>query len=128
MIVHKDRNFLSYFFFKVIFLYEYFHRLLGRLIGVLFFVPLVFFSIKGRIQKGCTPKLWFLFVLGGCQGVLGWYMVKSGLIDKPHVSQYRLVAHLGLATLIYGYMLWVIFDLLFPVKIELKDAVFMAGS
>ncbi len=108
--------------FKVIFLYEYLHRLLGRLIGVLFFIPLVFFSIKGRIKKEIAPKLWFLFVLGGCQGILGWYMVKSGLIDKPHVSQYRLVAHLGLATLIYGYMLWVIFDLFHPVKIAVKDA------
>ena len=60
------------------------------------------------------PRLWALFIMGGCQGLLGWYMVKSGLVDRPDVSQYRLTAHLGLAVLIYAYMLWVIFDLLFP--------------
>lgn len=100
--------------FKRIFAYEYAHRLLGRLIGVIFFFPLVFFWWKGRIPAQHKPKLVGLFVLGGLQGFLGWYMVQSGLVDIPRVSQYRLVAHLGLAVIIYAYMLWVAFDLLYP--------------
>ncbi|MGQ9426113.1 COX15/CtaA family protein [Gilvimarinus sp. F26214L] len=100
--------------FKRIFAYEYAHRILGRLIGVIFFVPLVFFAWKRRIPKQHFPKLIALFVLGALQGLLGWFMVKSGLVDVPRVSQYRLVAHLGLAVIIYGYMLWVALDLLYP--------------
>lgn len=97
--------------FKVIFMYEYLHRVLGRLIGVLFFVPLLVFALRGMIRPGMLPRLLLLLVLGGCQGLLGWYMVQSGLVDRPSVSQYRLAAHLGLAVAIYGFMLWVIFDL-----------------
>lgn len=100
--------------FKSIFMYEYLHRVLGRLIGVLFFFPMLYFAFKSRVRPGLMPKLVVLFFLGGCQGLLGWYMVKSGLVDNPRVSQYRLTAHLGLAAAIYGYMLWVAFDLLFP--------------
>ena len=100
--------------FKSIFMYEYLHRVLGRLIGVLFFIPLVLFAWKGRVRPGMMPKLWALFLLGGLQGLLGWYMVKSGLVDNPRVSQYRLTAHLGLAVMIYAYMLWVALDLLYP--------------
>lgn len=102
--------------FKFIFYFEYFHRLLGRLIGLIFLLPLVFFWLKSRISKPLLPKLLILFVLGGLQGLLGWYMVKSGLIDEPRVSQYRLTAHLGLAVLIYAYMLWIAFGLLFKQK------------
>lgn len=100
--------------FKSIFMFEYLHRVLGRLIGVLFFLPMLFFAMKGRVRAGVMPKLWILFFMGGLQGLLGWYMVKSGLVDNPRVSQYRLTAHLGLAVAIYAYMLWVAFDLLFP--------------
>lgn len=100
--------------FKRIFAYEYAHRLLGRIIGLLFFVPMVLFWRAGKILPQHKPKLLALFVLGGLQGLLGWLMVKSGLVDTPRVSQYRLVAHLGLAVIIYGYMLWVAFDLLYP--------------
>jgi cytochrome c oxidase assembly protein subunit 15 len=88
------------------------HRVLGRLIGMLFFFPFVFFALKKRIPSGLMPKLIVLFFLGACQGLLGWYMVKSGLVNDPRVSQYRLTAHLGMAVLIYVSMLWVIFDLL----------------
>ncbi|QIB64791.1 COX15/CtaA family protein [Kineobactrum salinum] len=98
--------------FKTIFMYEYLHRLLGRLIGVLFFLPMLYFGLRGRVRAGMMPRLWLLFLLGACQGLLGWYMVKSGLVDNPHVSQYRLTAHLGLAVLIYAWMLWLIFELL----------------
>ena len=99
--------------FKSIFMFEYLHRVLGRLIGVLFALPLLYFAWRGAIRPGLMPKLWLLFFLGGCQGLLGWYMVKSGLVDNPRVSQYRLTAHLGLAVAIYAYMLWLAFELLF---------------
>jgi cytochrome c oxidase assembly protein subunit 15 len=92
--------------FKGIFWLEYFHRLWGRLIGVAFAVPLVVFSIKGWIGRRLAPHLILALVLGGLQGAVGWFMVKSGLVDRPEVSQYRLTAHLGAAILIYGYLLW----------------------
>ncbi|HEY7775568.1 MAG TPA: COX15/CtaA family protein [Kineobactrum sp.] len=109
--LHINRG-MSLDAFKTIFMYEYLHRVLGRFIGVLFFFPMLYFGLRGRVRSGLMPKLWLLFLLGGCQGLLGWYMVKSGLVDVPYVSQYRLAAHLGLATLIYAFMLWLIFELL----------------
>lgn len=102
--------------FKGIFWLEYLHRLLGRVIGIVFFVPFVFFLLKGYIRKNEWLKYFLMFVLGGLQGVLGWYMVKSGLVDNPHVSQYRLTAHLVAAFAIYAYMLWVALSLLFPAE------------
>ena len=100
--------------FKSIFWLEYLHRLLGRTIGIVFVVPFIFFVAKGTIQKREWPKYLLMFVLGGLQGLLGWYMVKSGLVDRPAVSQYRLTAHLVAAFLIYSYMFWVALSLLFP--------------
>mgnify|MGYP000226221240 FL=1 len=100
--------------FKLIFMYEYLHRVLGRLIGLMFFLPLVFFAARGMVRPGLMPKLLGLLFLGGCQGLLGWYMVQSGLIDRPDVSQYRLTAHLGLAVAIYAAMVWVILGLASP--------------
>ncbi|CAA0112060.1 Heme A synthase [Halioglobus japonicus] len=99
--------------FKSIFMYEYLHRVLGRLIGVLFAVPMLYFALRRRLRPGLAPGLVVLFFLGGLQGLLGWYMVKSGLVDNPRVSQYRLTAHLGVAVAIYAYMLWLAFGLLF---------------
>ncbi len=93
--------------FKAIFFWEYSHRLLGRLIGLVFFIPFVFFLVKGRVSDSLKPKLWLMFFLGGLQGGLGWWMVKSGLVDRPDVSHYRLTAHLGLAVLIYLYIFWI---------------------
>jgi len=101
--------------FKEIFWLEYLHRLLGRAIGIVFLLPFVFFFAKGYIRKQEWPKYLLMFILGGLQGLLGWYMVKSGLVDVPHVSQYRLTAHLVAAFLIYAYMFWVAMTLLFPV-------------
>lgn len=100
--------------FKSIFWLEYFHRLWGRLIGVVFAVPLVVFILRGWVERGLLPKLILMFVLGGLQGGLGWLMVASGLVDEPRVSHYRLAAHLGAALIIYGYMFWVALDLLHP--------------
>jgi cytochrome c oxidase assembly protein subunit 15 len=97
--------------FKTIYWWEWTHRFLGRFIGVAFFVPFLIFWVRGAIPKRLMPKLAGIFLLGGAQGVLGWYMVKSGLAERTDVSQYRLAAHLGLAVLIYGATLWVAFGL-----------------
>lgn len=100
--------------FQGIFWLEYFHRLLGRLIGLAFALPFVYFLVRGKIERTLAPKLWLLFALGAAQGLLGWLMVASGLVDEPRVSPYRLSAHLGLAILIYSYMFWVALGLLSP--------------
>ncbi len=100
--------------FKGIFFWEYVHRLLGRLIGLAFLVPLVWFWLRGRLDRPLAWKLVGVFLLGGLQGALGWYMVQSGLVDDPRVSHFRLTAHLGLAFLIFGAMLWIALDLLHP--------------
>ncbi len=100
--------------FKGIFWLEFLHRLLGRTIGIVFLLPFIFFFAKGYIRVAEWPKYLLMFILGGMQGVLGWYMVKSGLVDMPHVSQYRLTAHLVAAFIIYAYMFWVAMSLLFP--------------
>ncbi len=100
--------------FKSIYWFEFSHRVLGRSIGTVFLIPFLYFLWRGMLPRKWVPRLLFAFVLGGLQGLLGWYMVKSGLVDHPHVSQYRLTAHLGLALVIYCYLLWLLFDLLFP--------------
>ena len=100
--------------FKGIFWWEYFHRLLGRLIGAAFLLPLVWFAVRCRIPAGFAPKLFGIFVLGGLQGAMGWYMVQSGLVDDPRVSQFRLTAHLGLAFVIFAAMLWAALSLVYP--------------
>ena len=100
--------------FKGIFWLEYLHRLLGRLIGIAFAVPFVYFLVRGYIPARQWPRYTAMFVLGGMQGVLGWYMVKSGLVDNPNVSQYRLTAHLSAAFTVYAFMLWVALSLLYP--------------
>lgn len=100
--------------FKGIFWWEYVHRLLGRLVGVAFLLPYLFFLVRSKVRGTLALKLAGIFVLGALQGAMGWYMVKSGLVDDPRVSHYRLTAHLGLAFLIYAPMLWMALDLLFP--------------
>jgi len=100
--------------FKPIFWWEYFHRLLGRVIGIAFLLPLLWFWWRGRIDRPLALKLAGIFVLGGLQGAMGWYMVKSGLVDDPRVSQYRLTAHLSIALAIYAAMLWAALGLLYP--------------
>ena len=115
--------------FKVIFMYEYLHRVLGRLIGLLFVIPLVVFALRGFIRPGLMPRLLLLLLLGGCQGLLGWYMVKSGLVDRPSVSQYRLTAHLGLAVALYAAIVWQTLSLWprSPLPAAPRDAVSMQG-
>ena len=98
--------------FKGIFWWEYFHRLLGRLIGVVFLLPLLWFLWKRKVPRNLAPRLLGIFLLGGLQGAVGWWMVASGLIDDPRVSHVRLSIHLGIAFLIFAAMLWTALDLL----------------
>lgn len=98
--------------FKFIFWWEWVHRLLGRAIGVVFVLPLVWFLARGQVDRARLRVLAVLFGLGCLQGAMGWYMVKSGLVDDPRVSQYRLTAHLGLGFVIFGVMWWTALDLL----------------
>ena len=98
--------------FKQIFFWEWFHRLWGRSIGLVFALPFAWFWLTGRIARPLLPRLIGFLVLGGLQGLLGWFMVKSGLVDRPSVSHYRLAAHLGLAVLIYGLLVWQAWELL----------------
>lgn len=98
--------------FKTIFWWEYIHRLWGRLIGLVFAVPFLWFWLSGRLRRGLMPRLLAIFALGALQGLMGWYMVASGFAERTDVSQYRLVAHLLLAVAIYAYVLWVALDLL----------------
>jgi cytochrome c oxidase assembly protein subunit 15 len=98
--------------FQRIFWWEYFHRLLGRLVGVVFLVPFLWFLARRKIPPGYGARLAIIFALGAAQGALGWFMVKSGLVDDPRVSQFRLTAHLGLAFLIFAAMFWTALSLL----------------
>jgi cytochrome c oxidase assembly protein subunit 15 len=109
---HKVNHQMGLEEFKGIFFWEYWHRVLGRLIGVVFLLPFLYFCWRRKIDPPLLPKLLGIFVLGGLQGAMGWYMVKSGLIDDPRVSQYRLTAHLSLAFLIFVAMMWLALGLL----------------
>jgi heme a synthase len=100
--------------FKGIFWWEYFHRLLGRAIGVVFLVPYLVFLARNRIPRGYAWPLAGIFALGALQGLVGWLMVKSGLVDDPRVSQFRLTAHLGLAFAIFAAMFWTALSLALP--------------
>jgi cytochrome c oxidase assembly protein subunit 15 len=100
--------------FQGIFWWEWSHRLWGRLIGLVFFLPFLWFLVRGYLRKAWAPKLAAIFILGALQGAIGWYMVASGFEDRDSVSQYRLVLHLGMALLIYALILWCAFDLLRP--------------
>jgi len=98
--------------FKGIFWWEYVHRVLGRTIGMVFLLPFLYFLLRRKIEPALAPKLIGIFILGGLQGAMGWYMVKSGLVDDPRVSQYRLTAHLSLAFIIFIAMIWVALGLI----------------
>lgn len=100
--------------FKGIFYWEWGHRLLGRLIGFFFVIPFVWFLVKGRIPYGYKLRLTVFGLLGLSQGLLGWYMVQSGLVDEPAVSHYRLAAHLMLALFIFAALFWTALSLLRP--------------
>ena len=105
--------------FKQIFFWEYVHRLLGRLIGVAFFVPWLVFVLQKRLHGSVAWRAGVAFLLGGAQGLLGWFMVKSGLVDRPSVSHFRLAAHLCLALFILAY----VFDLVLSMSTQQSTAV-----
>jgi cytochrome c oxidase assembly protein subunit 15 len=96
--------------FKFIFFWEWFHRLIGRVIGLVFIIPFLYFWIKGRINKNLLPKLIIIFLLGGLQGFLGWFMVSSGLSQLTYVSHFRLAAHLITAFATFGFIFWIALD------------------
>jgi cytochrome c oxidase assembly protein subunit 15 len=100
--------------FKRIFWWEYIHRVIARLIGLVFLLPLLVFQAKRMLDRPLAWKLWGIFVLGALQGAMGWIMVKSGLIDDPKVSPVRLTVHLGLALAIFSAELWIALGLLAP--------------
>jgi len=92
--------------FKTIYWWEWTHRLLGRLIGVAFLLPFLWFLWRGYVAPAWRAPLWFIFALGALQGAVGWWMVASGLADRVEVSQYRLATHLVLACVIYVAIVW----------------------
>ncbi|MFT3966108.1 MAG: COX15/CtaA family protein [Sphingobium sp.] len=97
--------------FKHIYFWEYVHRLLGRLIGLVYALPMLWFFVRGAVPKGQEPRLFILLLLGGLQGAVGWLMVKSGLTDRVNVEPAMLAAHLGMALLLMGFVVWTASDM-----------------
>ena len=109
----KLNNHFSLQDFKDIYFWEWLHRVIGRFIGLVFFIPFLYFLITKQLSKPTIKKTVILMILGAFQGFLGWYMVKSGLVDNPDVSHYRLAAHLTTAFLTFAYTFWVALDLIY---------------
>jgi len=105
--------------FKQIYFWEYIHRLIGRVIGIVFIIPFTWFLIKKQLSKELIWKCALLFFMGGLQGFIGWYMVKSGLVDIPSVSHFRLALHLTTAFMTFGLTFWFAFELIHTEKIKL---------
>lgn len=97
--------------FQSIFWFEYLHRLLGRIVGLVFFIPMLYFIRFRLIKRAEISRFVMLLSLGGLQGFVGWWMVQSGLIDRPDVSHYRLATHLGLASILFAALIWSAFGL-----------------
>ena len=100
--------------YKFIFFWEWFHRFIGRIIGVVFIIPFIYFLIKKQLDKATIKKCFILLGMGAFQGFLGWFMVASGLKDMPDVSHFRLAIHLTFALITFAYTLWVALDLIYP--------------
>ncbi|OIQ17268.1 MAG: heme A synthase [Flavobacterium sp. MedPE-SWcel] len=109
--IHNDFTLSDY---KFIYFWEWFHRFIGRIIGMVFIIPFIYFVIRKKLDKATINKCIVLLFMGGFQGFLGWFMVKSGLIDHPDVSHYRLALHLTFAFITFAYTLWVALDLIYP--------------
>ena len=105
--------------FKNIYFWEWIHRVIGRFIGLVFLLPFLYFLVTKQFSKATLKKCLVLLVLGSFQGFLGWYMVKSGLVDNPDVSHYRLAMHLTTAFTTFAYTLWVALDLIYPTRKEI---------
>ena len=108
--------------FKDIYFWEWIHRVIGRFIGLVFVIPFVYFLLRKQLKKSTIKKCLILLAMGGFQGFLGWFMVKSGLVDKPDVSHYRLAMHLTTAFLTFAYTFWVALDLIFPLKKQVNTS------
>lgn len=113
--IHNDFTLSDY---KYIYFWEWFHRLIGRVLGFVFIIPFVYFLIKKKIDKATLNKCYILLGMGALQGFLGWFMVRSGLIDNPDVSHFRLSLHLTFAFITFAYTLWVALDLIYPNRNE----------
>lgn len=111
--IHNDFTLSDY---KFIYFWEWFHRFIGRIIGLAFIIPFVYFLYKKRLSTETIKKCVVLLFMGSFQGFLGWFMVRSGLIDNPDVSHYRLALHLTFAFITFAYTLWVALDLIYPNK------------
>ena len=107
--------------FKSIFWWEYIHRMIGRLLGIVFIIPFLYFLIKRKLSNKLIKQSVVMFLMGGFQGFLGWFMVKSGLVSSPHVSHFRLAVHLIFAFLTFGYIFWVMLGIFFEEEITLAD-------
>ncbi len=111
--IHNDFQLSDY---KFIYFWEWFHRFIGRIIGLVFIVPFIYFLFKKKLDSSTVKKCIVLLGMGGFQGFLGWFMVRSGLIDNPDVSHFRLAIHLTFAFITFAYTLWVALDLIYPEK------------
>jgi cytochrome c oxidase assembly protein subunit 15 len=109
--IHNDFQLDDY---KFIYFWEWFHRFIGRIIGLVFLIPFVYFLLKKRLSSETLKKCVVLLGMGAFQGFLGWFMVRSGLIDNPDVSHFRLSLHLTFAFITFAYTLWVALDLIYP--------------
>ena len=109
--IHNDFTIFDY---KFIYFWEWFHRLIGRVIGMVFIIPFLYFLVKKKLDTSTLKKCIILLGLGGLQGFFGWFMVRSGLIDNPDVSHYRLALHLTTAFITFAYTFWVALDLIYP--------------
>jgi len=108
--------------FKDIYFWEWLHRVIGRFIGMIFIIPFLYFLLKKQLTKSTIKKSILLLFLGGFQGFLGWYMVSSGLVERPDVSHYRLALHLTTAFITFSFALWIALDIKFPEKKEVDQS------
>jgi len=113
--IHNDFTLSDY---KFIYFWEWFHRFIGRIIGLVFLIPFIYFLFRKRLSSETIKKCFILLGMGAFQGFLGWFMVKSGLIDNPDVSHFRLALHLTFAFITFAYTLWVALDLIYPNRNE----------
>ena len=117
--IHNDFTLSDY---KYIYFWEWFHRLIGRAIGLVFIVPFFYFLVRKKLDKSTIYKCFILLGLGSLQGFFGWFMVKSGLIDNPDVSHFRLALHLTTAFITFAYTFWVALDLIYPERVKIDKS------
>ncbi len=117
--IHNDFTLSDY---KYIYFWEWFHRLIGRVIGIVFIIPFIYFLIRKKLDKSTFKKSIILLGLGSLQGFFGWFMVRSGLIGNPDVSHFRLALHLTTAFITFAYTFWVALDLIYTEKVKIEKS------